>query len=501
MLLLLHSTILILLLFSQRSLSVPFNYTGPTQCANTDSDDDKTTIGYSDLVILNQDMYVEAYEVVVENKTAKSSYTYVVCPGTTFDFNQLYNETAAEQYIVPYLSNVTLVCGDGDGDDDCIFFGGNGYHIYFVPQFITFNVKIVGFTFTNNLYTSVAAFGHPLSYALFDNCTWVDNNFDMFAVDMYFDPSNGWGRKRHRNRRDLEEDELLLLMEETSSASPQQHYYEDLLPYISDYYDNLYNNHDDLKQRRTLGYPSMLLWFNQSYFLDNYATSIINNEGGILDLQRTTFADNRVFLAIVDVLFGGHLIMRNDTHFESNTITFVPVFLDSTSMLQYNKDVTGLDQVSLGPEGDGEGQNCVNGIFLEDKNSYCLHGGKCLGDCCDFGDETCDEFVPRDSTATQMDPPAPSGDISNDPHLPNSAGTTTTKVTDHGDVNFQAPASFTVANSSSTKQMSSSAFNGVIAIVVVLGIGVIAFAGLFIRRWQRKRRDLQLGNQPAHEIA
>jgi len=470
--------------------SLPFDYTGPSACGGNDS----TMEGYSDLAILNQDMYTEAYSVIVENKTQAEKYTYTICPGTTFDFNTLYNETGSDQYIVPYLSNVTVVCGDGDGDDDCTFFGGDGYHIYFVPQFISMNVRFIGFTFTNNLYTSVAAFGHPLSYAIFHNCTWVDNNFDMFAIDMYYDPSNIWGRRRrrHRSLEQGKEDEFLMMLEDSTSSSP---YYEELLPYVDDYNNKLLKKHDKNEQerRKLLGYPSMLLWFNQSYFIDNYATSIINNEGGILDLQDTIFADNRVFLAVVDVLFGGHLVMRNNTSFESNTITFVPVFLDSTSMLQLNsEDVSGGNQMSIGSNVDG--QDCLNGIFIEDENSYCLHGGKCLGECCDFGDESCVMFVPKDTSFTTQDAPNPSGEITS---------TTTQQTTEHQkgnhNVDFQAPSSVTITNKNE-KTMNNSAFAGIISIVVILSVVVIGMFVVFYKRY-RKKRDVQLGNAPEHQIA
>jgi len=473
-----------------------FDFTGPSDCSNTDNG--STMKGYSDLLILNQDMYSEAYSVIVENSTQAEKYTYTICPGTTFDYNILTNETGSDPYIVPYLSNVTVVCGDGDGDDDCTFFGGDGYHIYFVPQFISMNVKFVGFTFTNNLYTSVAAFGHPLSYAIFHNCTWVDNNFDMFAIDMYFDPSNSWGR-RHRHHRELEsgkEDEFLSMLEDSTTSSPN---YEDLLPYVDDYNNAHYKHHNNKKERRTLGYPSMLVWFNQSYFVDNYATSIINNEGGILDLQDTTFADNRVFLAVVDVLFGGHLVMRNSTSFTSNTITFVPVFLDSTSMLQLNTaDVYGGNQMSIGSNDDG--QDCLNGIFIEDENSYCLHGGKCLGSCCDFGDDSCDMYVPKDTSFQLEDAPSPFGDNSI-PITTSQSSTSTSTSTTKGNhnVKFQAPASVTITNKNE-KTMNKAAYAGIISGVVILSVIVIAMFAVFFKRHRRKR-DVELGNAPEHQIA
>lgn len=469
----------IVCLLFQNSQSLPFMNTGPSECSNTDGG--STLIGYSDLVVLNEDMYSEAFEVIVQNEIQKEAYVYTVCPGTTFDFDALYNETGSEQYIVPYLSNVTFVCGDGDGDDDCTFFGGDSYHIFFVPQFIVLNVKVIGFTFTNNLYTSIAAFGHPLSYANFHNCTWVDNNFDMFAVDIYYDPSKISDRRRRRHRDLIEEEGDELWMMESAS-----HNYKDLLPYLPAYYSESYSTNDNM-ERRALGYPAMLLRFNQSYFLDNYATSIINNEGGILDLQQTTFADNRVFLAVVDVLFGGHLVMRNNTSFTSNTITFVPVFLDSTSMLQLNTDVTGSGQITLG----SDGADCLNGIFIEDVNSYCLHGGNCLGSCCDFGDDSCDMYVPNDTTFKEMDAPSPTGDMTSNSNI-------VTQKSNHN-LEFQPPSSVTVTNKN-TKAMSSSTFNGIIASVVCLSIVVILMLGLFARRW-KKQRDVQLGNEPEHQIA
>lgn len=423
-------------------------------------------------------MYTEAYSVIVDNATQEESYTYTICPDTTFDFDHLYNSTGAEQYVVPYLTNTSVICGDGDGDDECTFFGGDSYHIYFPPQFISLNVKFIGFTFTNNLYTSVAAFAHPLSFAIFQNCTWVDNNFDMFAIDLYYDPTDTWGRRHSRHRSLENDDEFLAILDSTSVP-----YYDDLLPYLEDYNKKKYPGHG----RRALGYPSMLTWFNNSYFHDNYATSIINNEGGILDLQDTTFFNNRVFLAVVDVLFGGHLVMRNTTSFTSNTITFVPVFLDSTSMLQLNSaDVYGNNQINIGSSTDNVG--CLNGIFIEDENSYCLHGGKCLGECCDFGDESCDMYIPKNTTFHKESISNPSTDI-----------TKSSNQKSHGNVDFQAPTSVTVTNNK-TKNINQSSYAAIISIVVILSVAVLGMIVLFVRRYTRKR-EVQLGNAPINEIA
>ena len=356
-----------------------------------------------------------------------------------------------------------MICGDGDDDDGCTFFSGDRYHARFAPQCVSMNVKFIGFAFATNLHASVAAFGHPLSQAIFHHCTWVvshiafvfhaivltsnflillqlkikDNDFDMFAIDMCYDPSNIWGRRRrhHCSSQPGKEDEFLQMLEDPTTTSPL---YEEVLPHAVDcnnQHRNISNN-----ERCVFGCLSMLLWFNNSHFLDNHVASAIKNEGGILDSQDVTFNDNRVFLAAVGVLFGGHLVMRNNTSFTSNTITFAPVFLDSTSTSQLNAaDASGGNQMPMGSNDDG--QDCINGIFIEDENSYCLHSGKCLGSCCDFGDDSCNMHVPKDASFHLEDASNPSGDITSTSSAASASASTATKgIT----MLFQAPSSVIV---------------------------------------------------------
>jgi len=88
-------------------------------------------------------------------------------------------------------------------------------------------------------------------------------------------------------------------------------------------------------------------------------------------------------LAIFSNIGNAHAFIHEDTSFHENSARLGPVFIDNYSYLQLSRDNEGSDNI---------GGQC-DGIFMEDVNSLCLDRDlRCTGNCCAFGDETCDLF-------------------------------------------------------------------------------------------------------------
>jgi len=118
---------------------------------------------------------------------------------------------------------------------------------------------------------------------------------------------------------------------------------------------------------------------------DNKADdAVILNVGGEVALLNTKFDNNEAGkLAIFSTINNGHAYLASGTLFNSNNARLGPVFVDSVSFLQYSEDSDGADNV---------GHQC-GGIFIEEVGANCVTpalDGICSGDCCEFGDSSCD---------------------------------------------------------------------------------------------------------------
>jgi len=114
--------------------NLKFNYTGPESC-----EDDGNILGYSDLVYLNQDMLLDAFDVYKLNKEPLEEYRYLLCPNTVFNFNTAGKVSSIAHTIVVYFDNTIISCGlEGSIDSSCVFSGGM-FHVYFAPELRTEN--------------------------------------------------------------------------------------------------------------------------------------------------------------------------------------------------------------------------------------------------------------------------------------------------------------------------------------------------------------------------
>jgi len=108
----------------------------------------------------------------------------------------------------------------------------------------------------------------------------------------------------------------------------------------------------------------------------------------------TTFEENDVAeLSVFSNLANGHAFIHEQTNFKKNFARLGPVFVDNTSFLQLSRDNFGTANA---------GGQCA-GIFLEDDLSLCFdREAACTGQCCAFGDESCDLYIEEDEDETQV---------------------------------------------------------------------------------------------------
>lgn len=208
-------------------------------------------------------------------------------------------------------------------------------------------------------------------------------------------------------------------------------------------------------------------------FQDNVLSGeVINNQGGNLKVIETTFINNIVGYAVIGVAYGGQLSIEGNTHFQDNISPFVPVFVDSDSFLNLNVNNTGSDNLGI---------VCVDGIFIEKaKDSYCMEGGKCEGDCCSFGDDTCDRYG---TTSGEMDPGSPTNDIEG------AESSTQSSEEEYALATMKAPESATATYEDKTKTVV-----GLRVTVILLVIALALVLGLLI--FKKKREHAILGNIP-----
>ena len=129
-------------------------------------------------------------------------------------------------------------------------------------------------------------------------------------------------------------------------------------------------------------------------------------------------------LSTFSVLDGGHAFIHEGTSFKNNFARLGPIYIDSNSFLHLSIDNSGESNT---------GSKC-DGIFLEGIDSMCFDKDeKCEGECCAFGDETCDLYtddVPSSSPSQapksfpKPSPTPPSGQVSQ----PSPQGSTSDNV-------------------------------------------------------------------------
>jgi len=396
--------ILILIVSSQtkaqaQAQDLNYTYTGPTQCAT-----DATVIGYNDILTLNEDMIFHAYEAFSSDiNVQQEEYYYRLCPQTTYNMES----SDLSKTIMPLLNNTNIRCGNhGKASDKCIMVGGQ-IHVIFGQGLLIDNVEFEGLTFMNNYGVSIGAWAYPTSKAEFKDCHWI-GNIATTLVEMYYNPNE------RRRQRQLQESSLSLLssLYDDYSSLLSSNYndprynllmditqYNEMITIDSDHNDNdrtdndhndndrTDNDHTNNNLRKLQGYPSMSLEFKKCKFTSNtLEQAVILDGGGDLILSDSKFENNEVGVFVIGALYGSQLYIQDGTSFINNTSPLFTVYVDSNSVLEVNEDGTyGIDSYSPG---------CSNGVFLENDNSYCLYqGGTCHGNCCAFGNTTCDNLL------------------------------------------------------------------------------------------------------------
>jgi len=434
-----------------RNQSIDYEFTGPMPCQENED-----IFGYGSLTKLNKDMYINAIDVLRKNKTAESEYIYVLCPNTIFDIDKATRRSGVHETIGIFLNNTIIRCGkfDTNAFGTCIVQGGSVQVVY-PPELEVRNTVIEGITFTGGKGYGVAAYSHPSSDASFINCTWIENDA-IYAVVIYYDPNyreNKGQRRRNLLETNKNKDGMINSRQEFS----------DFVGSVS-----LRPTERQLK----LGYAAMSVQFTRCTFSDNvFSEEVINNQGGSLRIVETTFINNIVDYAVIGVAYGGKLSMEGNTHFQDNVSPFVPVFVDNDSYLNLNVDNTGKNNVGL---------VCKDGIFLEKENSYCMEGGKCEGDCCKFGDDTCDRFG---SISEEMSPGKPTKDMDG-AESSKESGEEEYKIS-----NMKAPESATATYNDQKKTV-----KGLRVAIVLLAVALVLVIGLLI--FKKKREHAFLGTAP-----
>jgi len=239
---------------------------------------------------------------------------------------------------------------------------------------------------------------------------------------------------------------------------------------FSDFIDSISSK--PIERQLKIGYASMSAQFTRCTFSDNVLSGeVINNQGGNLRIVETSFINNIVDYAVIGVAYGGKLSMEGNTHFQDNVSPFVPVFVDNDSYLNLNVDNTGKNNLGI---------TCKDGIFLEKENSYCMEGGKCEGECCKFGDDTCDRFG---SISEEMKRGTPTKDVDK------AEASTLSGDEEYKLSTMKAPESATATYKDQTKTVI-----GLRITIVLLVVALVLVIGLLI--FKKKREHAFLGTIP-----
>jgi len=402
--------------------NVTYTYTGPETCSK-----DTSMKGYSDLSVLSADMYAEAFKVHIEGKEEEKEYVYRLCPETTYDMDS----ADLSKTIMPLLNNTSIECGkDGSSSNECFLISGQVQVILSIGIFLK-NIRFKGLKFSENYGVSVGAWAFPTSDATFEDCIWNFNS-GATAIEMYYEPVMPSGRK------------LLV------SPEHRREKYDDMLK--------------NVHTRRMQGYPSMAITLKNCRFSSNdMSQSVILDGGGDLKVIQSDFIQNKVGVFTIGALFGSKLYLEEGTKFTDNDSPAFTVFVDNDSSLEINESTSG---------NGGTAQVCADGIFIENDAAYCLYqGGVCHGNCCNFGNNTCDVFM-------------------SDKELQEA------KVDQ--DVEFNQGQSNAATDSG---KKSKKCGGGCLAAAIVVPIAVVSILVVAVLLMKRKKDRVQLGNQPVNTIS
>jgi len=306
-------------------------------------------IGYTNTTLLNLDIKVDM-EHIDDGGPLKPLYRYILCPETTFriakHFGQL--EEVGESYITPGLANSVFQCGDaGNSSGNCLISGGD-FHFLFADGVMAEKTFFLGLKFEGVDVSSIYGLGHPESRLIFRDCHWKANTGQatIYLVTPKKDDNNRAlsSRKEPRELQDITTTSMRALFKSCT-----------------------FNNNDDVM-------------------------SVIYNIGGSVELIETTFTNNDVARgAVVSVRKEGHLFVHDQSTFTNNFSRLGPIFVDKTSFLQLSRDNFGVQN---------NGEYC-DAILIEADDDECFNRNICTGNCCAFGDETCDLHIKENNPPTR----------------------------------------------------------------------------------------------------
>lgn len=340
------------------------DYIGRVPCpSNT------TIIGYTSTDLLNEDIVADMKYYIFENRELPSFFHYILCPETTFEVASSRDSTMSEgeSPIIPGLANSFFTCGeDGNSENKCIFSGGD-FHFYFPDFIIADEVYLMGLTFENAEVASVYGDAHPASHVIFLDCHWK-NNTGSAATFIHYTPEEARRNRMLKTDQPYNLDDVYQIMLEDAESLSKKKFLRELQPSVK--------------------LSMSCVFVNCSFVENNNELATIFNVGGAAELIGTSFTQNNATeLAIFTNVGNAHAFIHKETSFLKNSARLGPVYVDNQSFLQLSRDNSG--NANTGGQCDG--------IFLEDQLSSCFGKDKqCTGNCCEFGDESCDLLLEDD---------------------------------------------------------------------------------------------------------
>jgi len=179
-------------------------------------------------------------------------------------------------------------------------------------------------------------------------------------------------------------------------------------------------------------------------------------------------------LSVFSNLANGHAFIHEQTNFKKNFARLGPVFVDNTSFLQLSRDNFGTANT---------GGQC-SGIFLEDDLSLCFdREATCTGQCCAFGDESCDLFIDEEEDESQVTETPPEEEVEEEV-VPRPAPVPSPPVS--------SPSSTSTSTTMASSSESSSSgtcggfCKGFVTFAVIFGLALVVVVGAFMRRRRLK---------------
>lgn len=123
--------------------------------------------GYDSISAINDDMQQELQRIMLDGENPLPSYSYILCPDTTFD---------GATTLLPVLNEITFLCGEGGLARTCVIAGGTQQVLIsesIDPTYPLENITFVGFSFSNFNGTSISAYATNVTMATFEDCAWT----------------------------------------------------------------------------------------------------------------------------------------------------------------------------------------------------------------------------------------------------------------------------------------------------------------------------------------